>query len=140
VLTEAGVCIQYVADQAPNSGLAPAAGTLERYRLMEWLNYIAAEVHKQFGPLFNPTATADVRKYQVEQIEKRLDYLSKHFANSEYVMGRFTVADAYLFNILSWTGFVKIDLSRWPAVQQYLARVGARPAVVETLKAEGLSK
>lgn len=141
VLTEGPAIVQYIADQKPDSGLAPRAGTLERYRLMEMLNYIASEVHKSFGPLFNPSASADWKQAAVETLGKKFDWLSGFIGNKKFLMGdNFTVADAYLFTMLSWTRHVGIDLSKWSVLEAYQSRVGHRPKVQEALKAEGLIK
>jgi glutathione S-transferase len=140
VLTEGAVILQYIADRAPQSGLAPAAGTMERYRLMEWLNYIATEVHKQFSPLFNPKLPPEWRENQLSVLAKRFDALSERLGKQPYLMGeRFTVADAYLYVVLRWSARLKIDLSAWPVLTSYLARVTARPAVAAALQAEGLA-
>jgi glutathione S-transferase len=138
VLTEGPAIVQYIADQAPQSQLAPAAGTLQRYQLMEWLNYISAEVHKSFGPLFNPAATDDMKAAARSVLAQRFTYLGRKLEGRDYLMGsQFSVADAYLFTVLSWAGYVQIDLGS-PVLQEYLARVGARPAVQQALRAEGL--
>jgi glutathione S-transferase len=141
VLTEVGVVCQYLADQKPESGLAPKAGTMERYRLMETLNFAATEVHKQIGALFNPKMTAEMKEVQLAVIERRLNALEKSLEGRQYSTGdKFSVADAYLFTVLNWTNMHKIDVSKWPNIKSFMARVGARPAVQETLKAEGLHK
>lgn len=139
ILTEAAVILQYLADQKPEPELAPRAGTLARYRLMEWLNFVSAEIHKQLAPLFKPGLGEDVRKGQIEQLSRRFEFLAKHFDANAYLMGdRFGVADAYLFTVLSWTYKFKIDLSPWPQLQSYIGRIRERPAVRQTLTAEGL--
>jgi glutathione S-transferase len=141
VLTEGPAIVQYLADQKPGSGLAPANGTVDRYRLQEWLNFIGTELHKNFGPLFNPATPDAVKEISKANINKRLGYLNEKLANRQYLMGeKFTVADAYAFTIVNWTNFVKIDLKPYPNVGAYMGRVGARPKVQETLKAEGLMK
>jgi len=141
VLTEVGVICQYLADQKPESGLVPRFGTLERYREMEWLNFAATEVHKQIGALFNPQLTPDMKQVQLGVIERRLNALEKMLEGKAYAMGeRFSAADAYLFTVLNWAPMHKIDLGKWPNIKAYVARVGARPKVQETLKAEGLHK
>lgn len=141
VFTEVGVIIQYLADQKPESGLAPKAGTMERYRLMEWLNFVATEIHKQFSPFFNPKTPPEWKENQINLLGRRFDYLESHFAAYPYLLGdQFTVADAYLFTVLNWTHLHKIDLGKWPKLKEYLARIAARPAVKETMKAEGLIK
>lgn len=139
VLTEGAVILQYLADLKPDSGLAARAGTLERYHLMEMLNYIASEVHKGFSPLFNPAASEELKKMAFENLRRKFDYLAPLLAAHPYLMGeRFTVADAYLFTVLAWTRPLKIDLAPWPALGAYLKRVRERPAVEKALKAEGL--
>jgi glutathione S-transferase len=140
VLTEGSAIVQYIADKKPGSKLAPAAGTAERYRLQEWLNYIASEIHKGFSPLFNPKAPDEWKSTVKDMLGGRFDYLSKQLDGKSYLMGdTFTVADGYLFTILSWAKSMNIDLAKWPVLQAYVARVAARPAVAATLKAEGLA-
>jgi glutathione S-transferase len=139
VLTEGPAIVQYLADQKPESGLAPRAGTFERYRLMEMLNYISSELHKSFGPLFNPATSADIRKATVDTLGKKFTWLSAQIADKKFVLGdTFTVADAYLFTVLRWTGLVGIDLGPWPALAAYVARVAQRPKVHAALESEGL--
>jgi len=141
VLTEGPAIVQYLADQKPASGLAPAAGTIERYRLQEWLTFIGTELHKSFGALFNKASGDETKQTAKANIAKRLCYLNDQFANRQFLLGgNFTVADAYAFTIVNWTNFVGIDLKPYPNVAAYMARVGARPKVQETLKAEGLLK
>lgn len=141
VLTEGTAIMQFIADQAKGAKIAPAAGTLARARLQEWLGYVNSEFHKSFGPLFNPAATEDMKKSAIEAITKRLDFLEKALAGREYLLDDgFSVADGYLFTILGWTRFVKIDLSKWPTLAAYATRIGARPAVQAAMKAEGLIK
>lgn len=141
VLTEVGVIIQYLADQKPGSDLAPKAGTIERYRLMEWINFVATEIHKSISAFFNPKMTPEWKQAQLALVGKRLDYLAAALEGKQYVMGyKFSVADAYLFTVLNWTRFHKIDVSTWPKIKDYIARVAARPKVKETMKAEGLIK
>ena len=141
VLTEGPAILQYLADQKPESKLAPKAGTLERYRLLEWLNFITSEVHKSFSPLFNPAADAAVKQYTTQNIEKKFDWINKQLAGKQYLTGdQFTIADAYLFVVTNWSNFVGIDLGRWPALKAFVERVAARPKVQEALAAEGLLK
>jgi glutathione S-transferase len=141
VLTEGAVILQYIADQKPQSGLAPAAGSMQRYRLAEWLNYVATEVHKQYSPLFNPKLPPEWRENQLNLLAKRFDYLTQSLGNRPYLMGdRFTVADAYLFVVLGWSPRLKVDLAPWPVLTDYLTRIAARPAVQAALRAEGLAK
>lgn len=140
ILTEGPAIVQYLADRVPEKRLAPAAGTMERYRLMEWLNFIATELHKSFGALFNPhspDAWKDVVKKQF--LLRRIDYVSLRLDGMTWLMGEdFNVADAYLFTVLGWCKHVGFDLTPWPVLTDYLARVAARPAVQATLRAEGL--
>jgi glutathione S-transferase len=138
-LTEGPAIVQYIADQKPGAGIAPAAGTMERYRLQEWLNYITSELHKPMGSMFNPAQTAEWKEAVKAALSKQLDWLVKQLDGKAHLMGdKFTVADGYLFTVLGWAKFVNFDLSKWPSLQQYMARIGSRPKVVEALKAEGL--
>jgi glutathione S-transferase len=139
-LTEGPAIVQYLADLAPASGLAPANGTLERYQLQEWLNFITSELHKQFSPLFDPSMPEEAKEKFRNRIATRFDYIVERLQGRDYLMGSFTVADAYLFVVLGWTQFTGPDLARWPALQAYVARIAARPRVQEALKAEGLLK
>jgi glutathione S-transferase len=141
VLTEGAVIVQYIADQAGNKTLAPAAGTKERLKVQEWLNYIASELHKGFSPLFNP-ATPDAYKAIVKtNLAKQFAYLDKSLAGKDYLTGKnFTVADAYLFTILNWRHMNNIDISAYKNLSAYLDRVGARPKVKEAMQSEGLLK
>jgi glutathione S-transferase len=139
VLTEGPAIVQYIADQEPSAGLAPAAGTLERYKLQEWLSFITSELHKGMGSMFNPAQTPEWKEGVKATLSKRLDWLSRELEGKPYLMGdTFTVADAYLFTVLGWAPHVGFDLSKWPVFEQHAARVRARPKVVEALKAEGL--
>lgn len=140
ILTEVATILQYLADQKPESGLALKAGKMEqRYRLMEWLNFISSEIHKQFAPLFNPKITPEWREHQISQLAKRFDYLSEQLNGNPYLMGeQFSVADAYLFTVLNWSRKFKVDLGKWPKLQDYMRRIENRPAVQQTMKAEGL--
>jgi glutathione S-transferase len=140
-LTEGPAIVQYLADQAPARGLLPAGGTIERYRVQEWLNFISTELHKQFSPLFDPASEPTLKARQVERLGTRFEWITKQLGSRDYLMGSaFSVADAYLFTVLSWTGHVGIDLAKWPVLAAYTARVAARPQVREALKAEGLLK
>ncbi|MGH8644867.1 MAG: glutathione transferase GstA [Gammaproteobacteria bacterium] len=141
ILTEVAVILQYLADQKPEYGLAPKMGTLERYRLMEWLNFVSSEIHKQFSPLFNPKITAEWRENQLDLLSRRFDYLAERFNGNPYLMGDgLTLADAYLFTVLNWSPLLKVDLTKWPRLTDYISRVAARPAVKEVMSAEGLRK
>ena len=139
VLTEGPAIIQYVADQAPQASLAPAPGTMERYRLQEWLNFIATEVHKPLASMFNPAQSPEWRKSVEAVLSKRLAWLSEQLADKDYLLGTFTVADGYLFTILNWESFVGFDLSPWPVLHRYVSRIRSRPKVAEALEAEGLA-
>ena len=137
VLTEGPAIVQYIADQKPASKLAPPAGSFERYRLQEWLNFISSELHKSVGPLFSDATPAVWKETLKTRVAGRFDTLSKSLQGKDYLMGStFTVADAYLFVILSWTGHVGIDLSKWPVLTAYFERIKARPAVKAALDAE----
>jgi len=141
ILTEGPAIVQYIADRKPESQLAPPAGTLERYRLQEWLNYVTSELHKGFSPLFKANTPAEYKEVLKEALAGRLDYLSKHLEKQKYLLGdKFSVADGYLFTVLNWTNHVGMNLARWPVLQAYVERVAARPAVAAALKAEGLVK
>jgi len=141
VLTENVAVLQYIADRNPAAQLAPAAGTLERYRLMEWLGFINSEVHKNFSPLFRDDAHEEVKQYARRALGVRLDYLDRSIGNRTFLTGEpFTVADAYLFTVLGWGRYVNVDLGQWPQLQRYVERVGARPHVIEALKSERLLK
>jgi glutathione S-transferase len=141
VLTEGVAIMQYLADQKPESGLVPKNGTLERYRVQEWLNYITSEVHKGFSPLWNPTADAAVKAYALDGLKKKFDWLNTQLTGKKYLTGdTFTIADSYLFVVLNWTNFLSIDLAGWPALKEFQARVAARPKVQEAMAAEGLNK
>ncbi|MFT3770598.1 MAG: glutathione transferase GstA [Minicystis sp.] len=141
VLTEGPAIVQYLADHKPDAGLVPKAGTMDRYRLAEWLNYISTELHKGFTPLFTPTTPDSYKPLAKEALFKKFDLLQKRLEGKQWVMGEhFTVADAYLFTVLGWTKFVDIDLARWPTLVAFTERVAARPAVLAALVAEGLVK
>jgi glutathione S-transferase len=138
-LTEGPVIVQYVADQKPDSGLAPRCGTPERYRVQEWLNFTTSELHKTFGPIFRPTTPEEFKKISKENLGKRFDWLDKQLAGKQYLTGdKFTVADAYLFTVLRWSPRIEIDLAKWPNLKSYVDRVAARPKVREAMEAEGL--
>ncbi len=136
VLTEGVAIVQYLADQKPDAQLAPKNGTLQRYRLQEWLNYVATELHKGFSPLFRKPP-AEFKQVLLDGLAQKLAFLDSHFAHSQFLMGeRFTVADAYLFTILTWAPSQGLDLSRWPALKAFFDRIAARPAVKAVLDKE----
>lgn len=139
VLTEGPVIAQYIADLAPATGLAPAAGTLPRYRLLEMLGYINSELHKTFSGLFNPAILPQVREERIAYLHKRYALLDATLGRTPYLLGdAFTIADAYLFTVTNWAGMLKVDLSAFGNVQAFQQRVAQRPAVQAALVAEGL--
>jgi glutathione S-transferase len=138
-LTEGPAIVQYIADRKPESGLAPKAGTMERVRLQEWLNFVTSELHKGFTPLFGADTPAEYREIAKKKLGARFDWLATELQGRQFLLGeRFSIADAYLFVVLNWTAHVGIDLARWPVLKDYHARVAARPKVQEAMKAEGL--
>ena len=140
-LTEGPAIVQYIADQAPAKKLAPAAGSMERYRLMEWLNFTTSELHKGFSPLFNPTTPDDYKPLAKAKLNERFAWVDSQLAGKQYLMGdTFSVADAYLFTVAGWGKHVGVDITSLANLQAYMGRVAARPAVQEALKAEGLLK
>lgn len=141
VLTEASAIIQYLADSQSKADLAPAHGSMERYRLIEWLGFISTEIHKGFGPLWNPATPDAVKAATKERLASRFAYLDEKLGSQPFLMGdTFTIADAYLFTVVNWTNFHAIDISPFPNLQAFQARIAARPAVQQALEAEGLVK
>jgi glutathione S-transferase len=139
VLTENAALLQYIADLNPAAKLAPPAGTLERYRLTEWLAYINSEIHKSFSPLFMPNAPEDLKQYARANLAKRVGWLAERLGTRPFLLGeQFSVADAYLFVVLTWSPHVSFDLSPWPNLLAFQERVAARPHVIEAMTAEGL--
>ena len=140
-LREGPAIVQYIADLAPSKNLAPAAGTLARYRLQEWLTFIGTEIHKTYSPFFNPAMPDEAKAIFKNRLESRYEWINRQLEAKDYLMGdHFTVADGYLFTVTNWAKAVNLDLSPYPNVQAWHARVGARPAVQEALKAERPSK
>ena len=138
-LREGPAIVQYIADQAPHSKLAPPNGTLARYQLQSWLNFIGTEVHKGFSPLFNPAMPAEAKKISAERLQDRLKWVDGELAGKTWLMGDdFTVADGYLFTVTNWAQPMQIDLSPYQNLTAYRQRVAARPAVQAAMKAEGL--
>jgi glutathione S-transferase len=136
LLTENAAVLQYVADRYPQSGLAPAGGS-ERYRLQQWLNFVTSELHKLvFSPLLNPAAPQGAKDFARDRAEARFGYLNDRLAGRDYLLDRFTVADAYLVTVLNWAQFAGIDLAKWPAVRTYFARLQERPSVARALTEE----
>lgn len=140
-LTEGSAIVQFIADQAPQSALAPTNGSWERYRLQEWLNFITSELHKGFSPLFNPRSTDDVKAQARDKLMSRLKWVDEQLEGRAYLMGEtFTVADGYLFTVVGWGKLVSVDVSALKALSEFMARTSARAAVQAALKAEGLLK
>ena len=139
-VSEVAVILQYIADRKPGT-LAPAFGSMERYRLMEWLNFISSEIHKQFSPLWYPDTPDATKEAQRTRLARRFDHLNPILAKQPYLMGAsFTIADAYLHAILNWSGPLKVDLARWPALVQYQQQMAARAGVVKAHHAEHTTK
>jgi glutathione S-transferase len=139
LLTEGPVIVQYIADQKPDAKLAPAAGTLERYRLQEWLNHLTSEVHKNFSAMFAPGVPDEGRKVFRDRLEKRLEGIAKALDGKPFLTGdQFTVADGYLFTMLGWLPRVNIDLNNFPALAAFAGRCCMRPKVLEAMRAEGM--
>ena len=140
-LGEGPAIVQYIADQVPAKNLAPANGTMARYRMQEWLNFITSEIHKGFSPLFNATWPADAKALSKAKVEERLKWVDQQLAGKQYLLGdNFSVADAYLFTVTNWTQHVGIDISGLANLGAFMARMAARPAVQAAMKAEGLMK
>lgn len=138
-LTEGPAIVQYLADQAPDKKIIPPAGTFERYKLQQWLNFISTEIHKSFSPLFNPAAPEGAKELATSILMRRLETVAEQLSLQPFLLGdNFTVADAYLFVTLRWGSYVDIDISRWPALARYADRISERPAVQKALKEEGL--
>lgn len=140
LLTEVSAIVQYVADRKPDTNLVPAAGTIGRYHLQEWLNFVTAELHKGLSPLFRPDMPPTARQIIKDTVASKFDYLDRHLANHQYLMdGHFSVADSYAFTIVNWSKLFDIDLAPWPNLKAYMDRIAARPSVQEAMKAEGLN-
>jgi glutathione S-transferase len=138
-LREGPAIVQYIADQVPQKNLAPANGTLPRYRLQEWLTFIGTEIHKTFSPLFNPAMPEEGKKIFRDRLANRFGFIDRELEGKDYLMGEhFTVADAYLYVVTRWAKPMGIDISAWPNLAMHHQRVAARPAVREALDAEGL--
>ena len=141
VLTEGPAIVQFIADKAADKKLAPANGSLDRYRLQEWLNFISTELHKSFGPLFQPTLSDETKQFFKDRIAKYFGFADKQLAGKDYLMGsQFTVADGYRFVMLTWAERMGIDTSAFPNLSAYKARVAARPSVQAALKMEAAQK
>jgi glutathione S-transferase len=141
LVTEGPVIIQMIADRAADKNLAPTRDSAERYKLLEWLNFITTELHKSFGPMFSPVLADDAKAFFKDRVMGKFKYVDSQLAGRDHLMGsQFTVADGYLFTMLSWADRLKFDLSEMPNLMAYKARVGARPKVQEALTKEGLTK
>ncbi len=140
-LTEGPAIVQYIADQVPDKKLVPANGTMERYRVQEWLNFITSELHKGYGPLFNPKTPDEYKTMAKAKLIDRYKWVDAQLEGHDYLMGKaFSVADAYLFTITSWAKHLSLDLAAFKNVGAFMKRMSERPAVQEVLKAEGLDK
>jgi glutathione S-transferase len=140
-LTEGPAIVQYIADLVPAKNLAPANGTMARYRVQEWLNFITSELHKSYSPLFTPTMSDDTKTAYKTKLGERFKWVDAQLAGKQYLMGdTFSIADAYLFTVTNWAKHVGLDLSANANLGAFMQRVSARPAVQEALKAEGLIK
>jgi len=141
LVTEGPVIVQMIADKAADKNLAPAHGSAERYKLLEWLNFITTELHKNFGPMFSPVLADEAKAFFKDRVMGKFKYIDSQLTGRDYLMGsHFTVADGYLFTMLSWADRLKFDLSAMPNLLAYKARVAARPKVQEALTKEGLMK
>lgn len=140
VLTESAVILQWIADRNPDAGLLPVFGSRERYTALEWLNFVATDLHKTYAVLFSPVLDdAAKARFADKNLPWKFDYLDTRLTGNDYLTGAsFTVADAYLFNVLSWSSRVNIDISGYAAIQRFMARVADRPSVRDSLEAEGL--
>ena len=139
VLTENAVILQYLGDRSGSSDLLPPLGDFRRYRVLEWLNFIATELHKGFGPLWNPASASEWKQATRDQLAKKFDFVEQQLGGGPFLTGNdFTIADAYLFVMLGWTGMHDIDLARWPGLTAFCQRAAQRPSVREVLQFEGL--
>jgi glutathione S-transferase len=140
-LREGPAIVQYIADQVPTKNLAPANGTLPRYRLQEWLTFIGTEIHKTFSPLFNAAMPDEAKKINKDKLMQRFKWLDGELKDKQYLMGdHFSVADGYLFTVTNWAAPMQIGMDEYPNLKAYRERVAARPAVQEAMRAEGLLK
>lgn len=141
IVTEGPVIVQMIADRAAGTALAPARGSSERYKLLEWLNFLTSELHKNFSPLFAPALSDDTKAFFRERLMGKLKYIDGQLAGRDFLMGKtFTVADGYLFTMLTWADRVKLDISSLANLTAYKARVAARPKVQEALRKEGIAQ
>jgi glutathione S-transferase len=141
VLTENAVILQYLGDRSGSSDLFPPLGDFRRYRVLEWLNFVATELHKGFGPLWNPAAASEWKQAARDQLGKKFDFVEHQLGEGPFLTGnRFTIADAYLFVMLGWTAVTDIDLGRWPGLKAFQERAAQRPSVRQVLQFEGLAE
>jgi len=139
LITEAVVIMQYLADSVPQKNLLAASGELSRYKTLEWLNYIATELHKGFTPLFRPDTPDEYKPTVRSLLEKKLSFVNGELASREFIAGdHFTIADAYLYNVLRWARAIKLEMGSLSNIDAFMARVAARESVIATLAAEGL--
>lgn len=139
-LTEIAAILQYLGDRAPEAGLIPAAGSMQRYRVIEWLTFISSELHKSFSPLWNPAMPEAGKQLFRDKLAQRFAFLDRHLADKRYLMGeQYSVADAYAYTILSWKDALKLDISNWKHLEAYVRRVAARNRVREALHSEKLA-
>lgn len=137
LLTEGVAIMQYLADQKPEAGLAPANGTKERYKLQEWLTFINSEIHKSYSPLFDASTPEQTKKSCLEKLDRRYGFVAEQLVNQEFLLGKqFTVADAYLFTTMTWAGFFNLDFAKWPVLKDYFTRIAARESVQAARAAE----
>ena len=139
ILTENAVILQYLGDRSGSSELLPPLGDFRRYRVLEWLNFVATELHKGFGPLWNSAAASEWKQATRDLLAKKFDYVEQQLGDQDFLTGNaFTIADAYLFVMLGWTAMHDIDLGRWPALSEFRRRVAQRPSARQVLEFEGL--
>jgi glutathione S-transferase len=140
LLTEVAVILQYIADLKPDARLFPKAGTPERWKALEWLNFVATEIHKGFGPLWNPSMPAEGKEMAKATLGKKFGYISERLSGNFLLGQQYSIVDCYLFTVLNWSPMVGVDLSPWPELGRYIERVRNRPAVQAAMKSEGLIK
>ena len=141
VLTENAVILQYLGDRSGSSDLFPPPGDFRRYRVLEWANFVATELHKGFSPLFTPNASSEWKQAARDQLAKKFDYVERQVGSGPFLTGeQFTIADAYLFVMLGWTAVTDIDLARWPKLTAFRERAAQRPSIRQVLQFEGLAE
>jgi glutathione S-transferase len=141
ILTQNIAILNFVAENAPQAGLLPAVGSLDRAYAFQWLSFVASDLHPAFGPFFNPALPEEARKAQMEKLDKLLTLVDQHMAGREFVAGsQFSVADAYLFTVFGWTSFLKIPTEKYTNMTAYCGRIAKRPGVIAAMKREGIIK